>query len=301
MRLKSAFSTTIFLLLLLTARAQSSLPRSTPEAEGVSSENILRFFNAVSQSKHEFHSFMLLRHGKVVSEGWWNPYRADLKHTMYSVSKSWTSTAVGFAVSEKRLTVQDKVLSFFPEYAPAKVDEKLAALRVKDLLTMSAGYDPEPMGIVGDTNWVRNFLQYVPAKQPGSVFLYNSAATYMLSAIVQKVTGQKVIDYLQPRLFQPLGIQNPDWEVDPKGINVGGWGLRIKTEDMAKPKFNKDWTARKKNVPNRTGCRATATSFGAAATALIAATGLLGNTSWFFLNRTPCWPLPAKLATCRAS
>jgi CubicO group peptidase (beta-lactamase class C family)/predicted glycoside hydrolase/deacetylase ChbG (UPF0249 family) len=234
MRLKSAFSTTIFLLLLLTARAQSSLPRSTPEAEGVSSENILRFFNAVSQSKHEFHSFMLLRHGKVVSEGWWNPYRADLKHTMYSVSKSWTSTAVGFAVSEKRLTVQDKVLSFFPEYAPAKVDEKLAALRVKDLLTMSAGYDPEPMGIVGDTNWVRNFLQYVPAKQPGSVFLYNSAATYMLSAIVQKVTGQKVIDYLQPRLFQPLGIQNPDWEVDPKGINVGGWGLRIKTEDMAK-------------------------------------------------------------------
>jgi CubicO group peptidase (beta-lactamase class C family)/predicted glycoside hydrolase/deacetylase ChbG (UPF0249 family) len=234
MRLKSAFATISFLLFLVVAQAQISLPRSTPEAEGVSSENIIQFLQAVGQSKHEFHSFMLLRHGKVVSEGWWNPYRAELKHTMYSVSKSWTSTAVGFAVSEKKLRVQDKVISFFPEYAPAKVDEKLAALRVKDLLTMSAGYDPEPMGIIGDTNWVRNFLQYVPAKQPGSVFLYNSAATYMLSAIVQKVTGQKIIDYLQPRLFQPLGIQNPDWEVDPKGINVGGWGLRIKTEDMAK-------------------------------------------------------------------
>ncbi|MEJ7677939.1 MAG: serine hydrolase [Segetibacter sp.] len=106
---------------------------------------------------------------------------------------------------------------------------------MKDLLTMSVGQEPDPTGVVAqDTNWVKRFLR-VPIKyQPGSQFLYNSTATYMLSAIVSKVTGQKVIDYLQPRLFEPLGIAKPDWEESPQHINTGGWGLRLKTEDIAK-------------------------------------------------------------------
>lgn len=227
----------VFLLFSVYTFAQktNSLPRSTPEAEGVSSEGITQFLEAASKSKHEFHSFMIIRHGKVVAEGWWNPYRADLKHTMYSCSKSFTATAVGFAVAEKRLTVNDKVISFFPDDLPQTISPNLAELKVKDLLSMSAGQAPDPTGVVATSdNWVKTFLNTPIVNQPGSKFLYNSVATYMLSAIVQKVTGEKIVDYLKPRLFVPLGIEGIDWEVDPNGINTGGWGLRIKTEDMAK-------------------------------------------------------------------
>lgn len=213
-----------------------SLPRSTPEAEGVPSESILAFIEAVENSPHELHSFMFLRHGKVIAEGWWAPYQSDLKHTLYSTSKSFTSTAVGFAVSEKLLSVQDKVVTFFPEELPDSVSPFLADLSVRDLLMMSAGQDPDPTGLVvrQDSNWVRAFLALPLVHDPGTVFLYNSLATYMLSAIVQQVTGEKVIDYLTPRLFEPLDIRGIDWEVDPRNINTGGWGLRVKTEDMAK-------------------------------------------------------------------
>ncbi|MEX6687006.1 serine hydrolase [Danxiaibacter flavus] len=227
----------LFTLFFAPANSQStSLPRSTPEAQGVSSKEILDFIDAANKSKTEFHSFMLLRHGKVVAEGWWNPYRADLKHTLYSTSKSFTATAIGFAVTENKLTVNDKVISFFPNDLPDSISPYLAALTVKDVLSMSDGQDPDPTNIIPgrDSNWVRGFLSTPIVNEPGTKFLYNSMGTYMLSAIVQKVTGEKVIDYLRPRLFEPLGISGMDWETDPKGINTGGWGLRLKTEDMAK-------------------------------------------------------------------
>lgn len=221
----------------LAAYAQKArpLPRATPESQGVSSVDLVKLIDAMNASKHEFHSFMVMRHGKVIAEGWWNPYRPDLKHTMYSVSKSFTATAVGFAVSEKKLTVEDKVISFFPDDVPAQVSPNLSKLKVKDLLSMTVGQEPDPtFQVVRSSDWVKTFLATPVLHEPGSKFLYNSAATYMLSAIVQKVTGQKIIDYLTPRLFAPLGISGIDWEVDPDNINVGGWGLRLKTEDMAK-------------------------------------------------------------------
>lgn len=215
--------------------SQYALPRSTPEQQGVSSQAIINFLDSAAVDRNEFHSFMFVRHGKVIAEGWWNPYRADLKHTMYSCSKSFTATAVGFAVDENKLKVTDKVVSFFPDQLPDTVGTYLRELTVRDLLTMSVGQEPDPTGtVVGDTNWVRSFLALPITHKPGTRFLYNSMATYMLSAIVQKVTGERVFDYLTPRLFKPLGIQGADWETDNKGINTGGWGLRVKTEDMAK-------------------------------------------------------------------
>jgi CubicO group peptidase (beta-lactamase class C family) len=217
-------------------KVSKELSRSSPEKEGVSSEAIMKFLTAAEKSSTEFHSFMMLRHGKVIAEGWWDPYAPNLKHTLYSCSKSFTATAIGFAVSENRLTVNDKVISFFPDDLPDTVSGFLSQLTVKDLLSMSVGQEPDPTGasVSRDSNWVRSFFRVPILHQPGTKFLYNSLATYMLSAIVQKLSGQKVIDYLKPRLFDPLGIQGMDWEVDPRGINTGGWGLRVKTEDMAK-------------------------------------------------------------------
>jgi CubicO group peptidase (beta-lactamase class C family) len=213
------------------------LPRSLPEAQGVASSGILDFVNAVERDKLNLHSIMILRHGNVVAEGWWAPYAPDLKHTLYSLSKSFTSTAVGMAVAEGKLKVDDKVVSFFPEDIPSTISPNLAAMRVKDLLTMSTGHDTDStpsLRNAPETNWVKSFLALSVDHEPGTFFVYNSGATYMLSAIVQKLTGQTVLAYLTPRLFKPLQIEGADWEVDPRGINTGGWGLRLKTEDIAK-------------------------------------------------------------------
>ncbi|MBB6108724.1 CubicO group peptidase, beta-lactamase class C family [Mucilaginibacter lappiensis] len=220
----------------LYAQKASSFPISTPEAEGVSAAGIDSFLNAAVQSKHEFHSFMFLRHGKIIAQGWWNPYQSMLRHSLYSCSKSFTSTAIGFAVGEKRLSVNDKVVSFFAGSLPDTIKPYLAALTVKDLLTMSVGQaiDPTFAIVSKEDNWIKAFLALPIAHKPGSTFLYNSMATFMLSAIVQKVTGQKEVDYLKPRLFDPLGITGMDWEINKQGINTGGWGLRVKTEDLAK-------------------------------------------------------------------
>lgn len=217
--------------------ANSGLPRSLPEAQGVSSKGILEFVNAVETKNLNLHSLMVFRHGNIVAEGWWGPYAPDLKHTLYSLSKSFTSTAIGMAVAEGKLTVEDKVVSFFPKDLPTSVSPNLAAMRVKDLMTMSTGHDTDSTPALrnsAETNWVKSFLAFPVEHEPGTFFVYNSGATYMLSAIIQKLTGENVLTYLTPRLFKPLNIVGADWEVDPNGINTGGWGLRLKTEDIAK-------------------------------------------------------------------
>lgn len=214
-----------------------TLPRSAPEAQGISSKAILAFIEAANRDIKYMHSFMLMRHGHVVAEGWWSPYQRDYQHMLFSLSKSFTSTAIGFAVQEGLLSVDDTVLSFFPEDAPAEPSENLKAMQVRHILSMSGGQDidtTERAVTQPDGNWVRGFLSAPVPHTPGTHFVYNSAATYMCSAIIQKLTGQTLLDYLTPRLFEPLGIENAWWESDPRGINVGGWGLNITTDDIAK-------------------------------------------------------------------
>ncbi len=213
------------------------LSRSTPEAQGIPSAAILAFVRAAEQQELELHSFMLLRHGQVVGEGWWNPFGPDDLHHLYSLSKSFTSTAVGFATGEGRLSVEDTVLSFFPDDAPEQVHANLAAMRVRHLLSMSTGHDKDSMEALFEQpegNWVRGFLAAPVEHEPGTHFVYNSGATYMLSAIVQKLTGLTLLDYLRPRLLTPLAIEQATWQSDPRGINVGGWGLSITTEAIAR-------------------------------------------------------------------
>ena len=213
-----------------------SLPRSTPEAQGVSSTAIIDFLEKVAQSKIDFHSIMVLRHGHIIAEGWWSPYAPHLKHTLYSLSKSFTSTSIGLAVNEGRFTIDAPVLDFFPDDKPDNISYNLAAMKVRHLLTMSTGHIKDtiqPMRHSTD-RWAKTFLSQPVEKEPGTFFLYNTGATYILSAIVQKVSGQTLQEYLRTRLFDPLGIIDEDWESDPQGINTGGYGLRLKTEDIAK-------------------------------------------------------------------
>ena len=212
---------------------QPGFPTSTPEEEGLSAQVILDFIETLEKEIDAVHSFMILRHGKRIAAGWWDPYDAQTPHLMHSLSKSFTSTAIGLASGEGKLSLNDQVISFFQDYTPDSIPYNLQAMRIRDLITMNTGHLEEPWAF-GEENWAKFFIsQEVPLK-PGTHFKYNSMATYMLSAILQKVTGENLVDYLTPRLFEPLGIPKPHWDQCPLGINTGGWGLRIRTEDIAK-------------------------------------------------------------------
>lgn len=212
----------------------TSLPRALPQEMGVSSKAILNFINAIEEKELGLHSFMLLRHGAVVAEGYWKPFAPEYTHMLFSLSKSFTSTAIGFAVQEGLLSLHDKVLSFFPDKLPCAPCENMQKMEVRHLINMCTGHTVEPQTSPEDPDWVYTFLSSYVAEEPGSHFLYNTFATYMLSAILTSVAGQTVRDYLEPRLFAPLGITDIWWETCPKGISTGGFGLNVKTEDIAK-------------------------------------------------------------------
>ena len=225
------------LLLVFGGRAYAEaapLPRSTPEAEGISSAAVRSFIEAADKEINTLHSFMLVRHGKVIAEAWWKPEAADKRHVLWSLSKSFTSTAVGLAVEEGKLSLDDPVLKFFKNEAPTESSENLKAMRVRDLLSMSGGHDVEPKFAIDQGPSVKAFLNHPVTHKPGTWFRYNTPGSYMLSALVTKATGQKVLDYLTPRLFEPLGIENPEWGATAEGYNFGGYGLFIRTEDIAK-------------------------------------------------------------------
>jgi CubicO group peptidase (beta-lactamase class C family) len=246
------------------ASLTTPLPRTTPEAVGISSTAIHAFVEALEQHDHPLdavQTFVLLRHGQVAAEGYWQPYAPHTPHSLYSLSKSFTSTAIGLAVAEGLLMVDDPVLNFFPAEAPANPSAHLQAMSVRHLLSMNTGHHEDttlhvfqrgnqaslfrlwaspkatitqPARLGEDYAWARRFLSLPVEHAPGSWFVYNTGATYMLSAIITKLTGQTLLEYLGPRLFEPLGIINPRWETDPQGISLGGTGLHIATEDIAR-------------------------------------------------------------------
>ena len=176
---------------------------------------------------------MIVRHGYVVAEGWWKPEAPEKPHVLNSVSKSFNATAVGLAIADGKLSLNDPVLKFFPNDAPAEVSDNLKAMTVRDLLTMSCGHETEPKAANGAPT-VKQFLAHPVLHKPGTHFQYNTMGSYTLSAIITKVTGQTTLEYLKPRLFEPLGIENPEWKTSPEGNSLGGSGLYIRTEDLAK-------------------------------------------------------------------
>lgn len=211
-----------------------SLPRTAPTPKMQSAFE--HYWVAVKNAKMDMHSVMVIKDGKVVAEQWQSEGKPEVPHILNSVSKTFTSAAVGIAIQEGKLKLTDKLVSFFPDMLPTNPSENLKAVTVRDLLTMNCGQETEVPREVrsGNASWIKAFLAHPFPYKPNTHYTYNSMGTYMLSAIVTKVTGEKVVDYLYPRLFKPLGIDKPKWDESPEGINTGGWGLYLKTEDLAK-------------------------------------------------------------------
>ncbi len=213
----------------------NELPRVTPEAVGVPSKSVIAYFDSImALSTTEIHSALLMRHGKVIGEIYPAPFSAEYGHTLFSCSKTFTSTAVGIAISENRLRLTDRVAAFFPELLPDTISSWLASMTVEDLLTMRSGFEVNGRIRTAEQEWVRSYLAVPVAAKPGTRFAYDSMDTYLLSAIITRVTGMTVFDYLKPRLFEPLHIETVNWEYSPENITTGGWGLYLQAESLAK-------------------------------------------------------------------
>ena len=235
--MKNRFAFLPVVLSLAVPATANDLPRGAPEAQGIPSAAVLSFLAAADEQVDSLHSFMLLRHGTVVAEGWWTPYTSEDPHVLYSLSKSFTSTGIGLAIAEGRVRLDDRVLDAFPEDAPAEPSENLKAMRVRDLLSMSTGHHAdtiEKFPYDSEERLSRLFLALPVAHRPGTHFVYNTPASYMLSAIVQKAAGSTLLDYLRPRLLDPLGIDKATWDADRHGVSLGGFGLSLTTEAVAR-------------------------------------------------------------------
>lgn len=210
----------------------------SPEEAGVSSAGLLGFFDAWEKCRDlvQFHSMILLRHGKQVFRAGFAPYDDRTPHSLFSLSKSFTSAAAGFAVSEGKLAWDSSVADILPEEIPEGREEELRPITLEALLCMGSGLDPASDSPSRDPKitWARHVLSHKVLYPPKTHFHYNSFGTYLVSCMVQKVTGQTVRDYLVPRLFAPLGIETPAWDASPQGISCGGFGLHLSAESIAR-------------------------------------------------------------------
>lgn len=170
----------------------------------------------------------------LICSGYQPPYSMENPHITNSTCKTITAIAVMFAVSEGLLGVEDTVLSFYPEYDTMLTSKYVKQMTVEHLLTMTSGTKCTEITAMVEEDWVKAFLLTDCQAEPGTQFIYNSMNTYMLSAILTKITEMSLLEYLRPRLFEPLGINNLSWELCPKGIERGGWGLHLSIDGMLK-------------------------------------------------------------------
>ena len=231
----SSWLLAIGLMASLSANAQiNELPRSTPEEQGVPSKALVALFDSLhALPLTDMHAVVVMRHGKVIGEMYPKPYAPEYRHTMYSCSKTFVGIAVGLAIEDNRLRLDDRVAVIFPELLPDSVSRDLADMTVRHLLTMASGVKPDWNMRSRGTEWIRTFLSK-PVKEPGTQYAYDSMVSYMLAAVVQKVTGKKLTEYLQERVFTPMNVTEWAWEESPEGVNTGGWGVHIQPESLAK-------------------------------------------------------------------
>ena len=217
-------------------RAQSrDLPRSNPAAEGISTAAVINLMDSLlSLPGCDIHHMMIVRHGKVVAELHPAPFRVSDSHTVFSISKTFTSLAVGIAIDENRLRLTDRVMTFFHDKMPDVISDRMAAMTVRDLLTMTTGVESDNSLRESSTDWIKDWLAKPVDHDQGTRLQYDSMCTFMLAAIVQRVTGRTLLDYLNEKLFKPMEITKAEWEMSPDSINTGGWGLRVPAEALAK-------------------------------------------------------------------
>lgn len=229
-----------FGLSLAATSAFALMEPATPESQGVDSTAILKWIDAVEKTFDAgpigaFHGFVIVRHGKVIAEGSWKPFDTlNETHMLYSHSKSFTSSAIGFLADEGKIDLDERIVDIFANDVPEKPDPRLGEIRVRDLLTMNVGADRDHTIGRNPSGWTKWFMKKELQRRPGTGFKYDSDATYMLAAIVEKKSGEKMMDYLRRKMFDKIGITKAWTTYSPEGIPCGGWGMNMTTRELAR-------------------------------------------------------------------
>ena len=201
-----------------------------PEEVGISSDLILKYIDNLERSQTEMHGLMIMRHNKLIAQGWWAPFAPNLRHGLQSHTKTYAATAVGIAYTEGILKLDERLIDIFPDESPEDPSENLKLLTIRDVLCMGCGMDTMPFN---SKDWIREFMHTPVNHKPGTTYMYNSTGSTMLGAIVRKKTGLGLFDYLKPRLFDKIGINydNLRCMCMADGMEVGGGGMFATTED----------------------------------------------------------------------
>lgn len=225
---------TMLTLSALTATANvGSMPRAEAAIVGIDAAAAAQLITDLAgQPDTELHHLIMAKDGIVIAEFHSTPFRATDGHNQFSASKMLTALAVGLAVDDGLLALDDKVVDHLQDKLPATVTPALQAITIKHLLTMTSGKRVATDIRSFSNNWAKRWLA-LPGIEPGQKFAYDTMTPFMLSAIVQRATGRTMLSYLYDRILQPMGITDVEWEMSPDSINTGGWGVRCSTESMA--------------------------------------------------------------------
>lgn len=218
------------------ASQRALLPRSTPAASGMSSRSIAALLERLEARSVECHSIMVVRHGHVIAEGWWAPYSAERPHLLYSLTKSFTSIAVGLAIADGLLSLDDRVVDVLPDHVPAGISKQGGRITVHHLLSMTAGHATDSLAEAWDLepgDLVKGFLRLPFAATEGTRHTYDNSTTFILARMVERVVGRGLPEFLDERLFKPMGIDQAEWDRVASGAAFGFHGLHLTTEAVA--------------------------------------------------------------------
>ena len=206
-----------------------------PEEAGIPSGALVRYLKALERQRVCMHSLLILRHGRIAYEANWAPMHSTDLHRMYSVSKSFVSVAIGLLASEGKISLDDPVVEYFPEYAGEGLHPYTRKATVREMLKMSSLFDDQPYDGAKDDAWIPCFFRTKPQHASGGVFCYDTMATVLCTAIVERVSGQKILNYLRPRFLDPIGFSEDAWCVEtPEGVSWAGSGILCSARDLAK-------------------------------------------------------------------
>lgn len=207
-----------------------------PEAVGISPESIINFMNRLEQYNICMHSFILVRYGKVAAETYYYPYRADTLHRMFSVTKSFVSLAIGLLTAEGKISLDDRIIDHFPEKLPhGGVHPYIAKTTIQDMLMMASAHARTSWSNLPERDWVKTFFVVEPSHLPGTIFSYDTSSSHTLAALVEKLTGLPLLDYLRSKFLDEIGFSKEAYITkDPLGISLGGSGLNATPMDLAK-------------------------------------------------------------------
>ncbi len=218
---------------------------STPEAAGIPSASIIQLIKKLNQHEIPMHSILMMRHGNLIAEGYYAPYQANTLHRMFSISKSFTAIAIGLLAQEGRLSLDDRIIDYFPEKLPVRIHPYVAATTIRNMLMMRSCHAQTTYKNRRDEDWVESFFTATPTHPPGKLFHYDTSSAHTLCALVEKLAGKPMLDYLKEKCLNELDFSKESYMLtDPFGISMGGSGLMATPMDALKFGYliaNKGW------------------------------------------------------------